>query len=89
ANHFVTEHFANNNMELLDLDDESAESSYVYSERRAQALENRLGGIGAKCSLDTVATTLDVEPTLNENTYQQMVFCPATGEVKVRRRLIN
>jgi hypothetical protein len=36
-------------------------------------------------SLDKIATVLDVEPVLNEQSYQQMIFSPRTGAIKVWR----
>lgn len=89
ANHHVAVQFVNNNMELLDLDDDTEESSYAYSQRRADALECKLNSFNEECSLETIAALLDVEPTCNESTYQQMAFCPRTGEIRAWRRLVK
>jgi hypothetical protein len=34
-----------------------------------------------------LANVLDIPTVLNEDTCQQMVFCPATGDVQVWRRV--
>ncbi len=82
ANHHVANYFASNNEEL-------GEESCLYSQERAKMLEEALQKLTAACSLDDVAATLQVEPTLNDITYQQMAFCPDRGEVKAWRRLVD
>jgi len=43
----------------------------------------------SSAALETAAQTLSTVPVLNKDTCQQMVFCPATGEIKVWRRVAS
>jgi hypothetical protein len=75
ANHFTSRSMRRYN-EGVDLE---------YSEVRAATLREHLRKVPASASLDRVAKTLDVEPVLNDNTFQQMVFAPRTGKMKAWR----
>jgi hypothetical protein len=75
ANHYVKK-FKTNNRFAGDLE---------YSEERARALLASLGQVRAAEALDEVAAALDVDPVTNEESYQQMAFCPKTGDFRVWR----
>jgi predicted choloylglycine hydrolase len=86
ANHHETAKFKHRNDEIERFDPEAEEMSMLtYSEVRAATLEAGLQGLGRQSSLADVAACLDVEPVCNEESYQQMLFAPATGELKVWR----
>jgi len=76
GNHHVAQKFAANNQneELLE-----------YSTERAEALHDALTKLSDRATLESAAACLDVEPVLNGDTYQQMVFQPKAGEVRVWR----
>ncbi len=76
GNHFKSKKFS----ELND-DDEL----YEDSSNRENKLQEMLEEVGTDPSLDELASCLDVEPTLNDNTCQQMIFIPKTGQYKVWR----
>jgi hypothetical protein len=69
-----------------DADDES-ESRLQLSVDRADALEQALVELAPDSDLRDVAACLDVEPVRNDDTYQQMLFVPRTGELRVWRWL--
>lgn len=77
SNHFLHRPFRSANKNL-DLDGET--ECLAYSKERAELLKSRLERVktcqGAFGALDRVR---------NEDTVQQMVFCPGTGEMKVGR----
>ena len=56
------------------------------STERQNVLAKRLLSQSAK-SLAALGSSLDVAPVLNDDSYQQMVFCPVTGKFKVWRYL--
>ncbi|MBI4814826.1 MAG: hypothetical protein HY791_01130 [Deltaproteobacteria bacterium] len=86
ANHHATTEFAYRNEPLDDADPETNEMSRLaYSEAREAALKEALQGLGGTSTIDDVAACLDVEPVCNDESYQQMVFVPETGKVKVWR----
>lgn len=75
ANHHVVRRFQDRNTdkELLE-----------HSTERAETLERALKQSSAD-SLEEIGCALDVGLVCNNDSYQQMVFCPATGEIKVWR----
>lgn len=77
GNHYISRKFkANNDYEESDLLEDS--------EERTSVLEKEL--LNTRCdSLDVAAASLDVEPVQNDESYQQMAFCPRTEEIKVWR----
>lgn len=77
ANHHVSRKF-------VDLNEHFAEVE--NSQDRARVLEQELLERVNVKSLDEVADSLDAEPVCNEDSHQQMVFCPGAGEYKVWRR---
>jgi acid ceramidase len=87
ANHFVAEHFARGNHDLRVIETSEGESAYVNSCRRAETLEKLIMNFDSARGLEALEAALSLEPILNENTYQKMIFCPRTGELKVWRRL--
>lgn len=87
ANHHVAPDFAPNNRPMCELDEGEVESAYAYSQRRAQALEDRLASYKASSGLDSLVAVLEADPVTNDSTYQRMIFCPGRGTVKVWRRL--
>jgi hypothetical protein len=86
ANHHVAGQFVKNNEDILGGVDEEDVFSLAGSGKRADALSGGMAEIPASCTLDTVANALNGGTVLNQDTCQQMVFCPGSGEVKVWRR---
>jgi predicted choloylglycine hydrolase len=86
ANHHVARRFAKNNEDILAGEGDQDLFSLGGSEQRADTLNKALGEIPNACSLDTVANVLKRAPVFNQDTCQQMVFCPASGDVKVWRK---
>jgi predicted choloylglycine hydrolase len=79
ANHHVAQKFVNNNKNLAEVEEESFEGDSVCRiDSLAQALKQ-----SASCSFDELAELLNRPPVLNQYTCQQMIFCPATGTVRV------
>lgn len=86
ANHHETSKFRHRNDGIGRFDPEAEEMSMLtYSETRAASLDAGLTTIGRKSTVDDVAACLDVDDVCNDDSYQQMLFVPATGEVKVWR----
>lgn len=78
ANHFKSQKFID-----LNYDDELFEDSC----NREDAITNKIEKLGSSPSITKLANCLDIEPALNEDTCQQMIFVPKTGEYKVWRRI--
>ena len=74
ANHFVSNEFSDINTDRGLLD---------FSKKRTRILKRTLRkrAIG----LEEVASCLDTESVLNEDTQQKMIFCPKTGKMRVWR----
>jgi hypothetical protein len=89
ANHHVARRFARNNKDILQGENDEDLFSLAGSGRRAATLAGALAEIPAGCVLDTLADALNGEAVLNQDTCQQMVFHPGSGEVKVWRRADN
>jgi hypothetical protein len=85
ANHHVAGRFVKNNEDLKGGDDEDV-FSLAGSDKRAETLSRALAEVRLPCTLDGVASALNLGTVLNQDTCQQMVFCPGSGEVKVWRR---
>lgn len=75
GNHFKSRKFYDLN------DDELMEDST----ERENALQKKLNKLGTNPSLNDLANCLDAKPTLNNDTCQQMIFIPKTGQYKVWR----
>jgi hypothetical protein len=86
ANHHVAERFTENNADILEGESDEDVFSLAGSSQRADTLSRALAEMPGSCSLETVANALNRGTVLNQDTCQQMVFCPASGEVKVWRR---
>ena len=86
ANHHVAERFGKNNEDILEGADDEDVFSLAGSCKRADTLSRALAEIPVACTPDTVANALNSETVLNQDTCQQMVFYPGSGEVKVWRR---
>jgi hypothetical protein len=86
ANHHVARRFAKNNEDILEGEGDQDLFSLAGSGKRADALNRALAEIPVSCTLETVANALNGAPVLNQDTCQQMVFRPASGEVKVWRK---
>jgi hypothetical protein len=84
ANHHVAERFVGNNEDIRGGADDDV-FSLAGSRHRADALGRALAALPVTCPLDAVAGALGVPAVLNPDTCQQMVFCPARGEVRVWR----
>ncbi|MCI0459330.1 MAG: C45 family autoproteolytic acyltransferase/hydrolase [Gemmataceae bacterium] len=85
GNHHLAERFVKHNKALTQFD-EGGESFHEDSGRRVDTLRQTLTEGRPASVLDSVGC-LQPAPVLNDYTVQQMVFCPATGEVHVRRRV--
>jgi hypothetical protein len=86
ANHHVAEHFDRNNADILQGESDDDLFSLAGSSKRADTLCKALAEIRMPCSVAGMAEALGVVPVLNGDTCQQMVFCPARGEVGVWRK---
>jgi hypothetical protein len=86
ANHHVAERFVKNNEDILEGESDEDVFSLVGSSKRADSLSKALAEIPVACTLEAVANALNGATVLNQDTCQQMVFCPTSGEVKVWRR---
>ncbi len=86
ANHHVARKFLGNNASIEEEDEEGA-TVMAHSQERYDTMTEELTKVKTSDSLDEVARVLDVEPVLNDDSYQQMAFCPASGEVRVWRWL--
>lgn len=87
ANHHVDRRFAKNNEDILEGEDEEDVFSLAGSDKRADTFLRALAELPGSCTLQTVANTLNGATVLNQDTCQQMAFCPASGEVKAWRRV--
>ncbi len=86
ANHHVVGRFAKNNEDILKGEHDGDLFSLAGSSKRAEALSRALADLPAACPPDTLANVLNGEPVLNQDTCQQMVFQPGSGEVQMWRR---
>ena len=86
ANHHVAGRFIKNNEDILEGEEDEDVFSLAGSGRRADTLRRALLEIPSSGDLDTLASALNTPTVLNQDTCQQMVFCPGSGEVKVWRR---
>jgi hypothetical protein len=86
ANHHVAERFGKNNADILEGTGDEELFSLAGSGKRADSLRKSLTDVGLSRTVAGVADALTVAPVLNADTCQQMVFCPAPGEIHVRRR---
>jgi hypothetical protein len=86
ANHHVSRRFAKNNEDILEGEGDQDLFSLAGSGKRADTLNRALAEIPVSCSLETIANALNGAPVFNQDTCQQMVFCPASGDVKVWRK---
>jgi acid ceramidase len=84
ANHHVARKFSGNNAGLDEAGDDD-EPVFATSCERAETLKRELSRVGAGASPDDVASSLDLDPVLNDDTGQQMVFVPKTGAWRVWR----
>ncbi len=86
ANHHVAGRFGKNNDDIREGADADDVFSLAGSTRRADTLSAALAEIPDSCTLDAVANALNRGTVCNQDTCQQMVFCPGSGEVKVWRK---
>lgn len=84
ANHYVSQRFRTSNA-VIEKKDKDGDSFIHSSFDRARILTDELSRIDSADSLDDVADCLDAPEVLNEDTHQQMVFCPKTGKYKAWR----
>ncbi len=87
ANHHVAGQFGENNEDIREAEEGEEVFSLDGSGRRADILAGSLTELGLPCNLENTARVLDLPTVLNTFTCQQMVFCPATGDVRVWRRV--
>lgn len=84
ANHHVARRMLRHN----DVISEGSEHEYSLletSQERGEVLDRELRRASTATDIASVAACLDVEPVCNEESFQQMAFCPRTGEVKAWR----
>jgi acid ceramidase len=86
ANHHVAGRFVKNNDDLLEGGEDEDVFSLAGSGKRADTLSRALTEIRLPCTIDEAANVLNMATVLNQDTCQQIVFCPGRGEVKVWRR---
>jgi hypothetical protein len=86
ANHHVAGRFVKNNEDIVEGEGNEDLFSLAGSGKRANTLSGALAEIPVVCTPDSVANVLNSATVLNKDTCQQMVFYPASGEVKVWRR---
>ena len=84
ANHHLSRRFIDHNDRIDDGDEETA-SLLEDSMARAQALEESLAELPTRATVMDAAACLDEPPVCNADSYQQMVFVPRTGEIKIWR----
>ncbi|MEZ4323870.1 MAG: C45 family autoproteolytic acyltransferase/hydrolase [Polyangiales bacterium] len=84
ANHHVSSKMTARNAAFHAVNEEGG-SIYAFSKDRAETLERHLRALPANASIDDIADTLDVDPVCNDDTYQQMLFAPKTGEWRAWR----
>lgn len=87
ANHHIAPTFARNNEAIREVPPEEEVFSIDGSTKRVKIMQDGLAALPATCSLEAMAAPLDVPTVLNSQTCQKMVFCPATGELKLWRLL--
>jgi hypothetical protein len=85
ANHHVAKRLRKHNEELHEREEGETESFYGNSSRRLYTLEAALAQLSPTCALVEVGRALEIAPVLNEQTCQQMVFCPRAGAIKMWR----
>ena len=78
ANHHMSKRFVGRNN---DIDN----TVFIDSEKRAATLERGLKKVGDAKTLAQAAKPLRVPPVRNDESYQQMVFAPRTGDIHVWR----
>ncbi|MSU51374.1 MAG: hypothetical protein EXS37_20180 [Opitutus sp.] len=78
--HSLSSRFAKNNRRLAEFEGGDFQADSL---RREQTLTGLLGALGSSCqSPEGVHAALQAAPVRNEETCQQMVFCPAAGTVR-------
>lgn len=80
-----TNHYQNPDLERFNPTDPPGDLSMLEatSRLRREVLAKGLAALRTHATLDEVKGCLDVPPVHNDETCQKMVFCPATGEMKV------
>jgi hypothetical protein len=86
ANHHVAGRFRKNNQDILEGEGDEDVFSLAGSRRRTDTLSGALAELPASCTLEAAARVLNQAPVLNRDTCQQMIFCPASGELMVWRK---
>jgi hypothetical protein len=86
ANHYVTPRFAKNNADILEGEGDEDVFSLAGSTIRAETLKTTLAEMPDLSTLERSTDSLNCATVLNPDTCQQMAFCPARSELKVRRR---
>lgn len=85
ANHHVTGIFKAKNRDIAEPDEEESVFTLDGSRQRADSLCEALSDLPDSCSISQLRNTLNKEMILNQDTCQQMVFCPTQGKVKIWR----
>ncbi|HEX5105266.1 MAG TPA: C45 family peptidase [Pirellulaceae bacterium] len=85
ANHHIAQAFSANNEAIREVPPEEEVFSIDGSSKRVKIMQDGLAALPATCSLEAATAPLDVPTVFNSQTCQKMVFCPATGELKLWR----
>jgi hypothetical protein len=85
ANHHKFSDFKYLNEGIKEVEEEDEMPLYEDSVDRERALRKSFKSVKSAESLDEIAECLDVDPVTHEESYQQMVFCPKDGELKLWR----
>ena len=80
-----TNHYAHPDHERFNPTRDPAQLSMLEATSRARSerLRANLAALPARATLDDLGACLDTAPVENPETCQKMVFCPATGEMRV------
>jgi hypothetical protein len=76
-----------NNEDIRDQPPELEVFSLHGSNRRMNILGEALNHLPASATLDEAGEVLNIPTVLNDQTCQQIVFCPRSGETRVWRRI--
>lgn len=86
TNHYIARRFHPFNAEIAIPPHPDAFVTLADSRQRMHVLAESLATLGAAPELSRYHRALNLAPVLNADTAQQMVFCPASGEIRAWRR---
>ncbi|MBF0431946.1 MAG: hypothetical protein HQK83_11740 [Fibrobacteria bacterium] len=88
GNHFHSSYFEEQNAPF-EQENEDGECVLYGSEEREEGMAKKLKSLKKISSLTQARTVVNTAPVKNDDTYQQMIFCPKKGELKVWRYLTD